>query len=197
MTATKKTTPERGKMPLGHESARRPSVQEPELLRLVAVAGSYGFYRWANVAINVWSSQPTLAAVQVLSELTERSLSACPDGIASVHWLDQGVALPTAEARVSLSELAKRYPKHVTCAAVMLQGSGFWASATRSALTGIMLLAPGTFSLRFFGELGELARFIAHEQAERGPHAVDAARLQGAIEDALVDYKRVADSLAR
>jgi hypothetical protein len=159
------------------------------LLRLAIEAGTYGFYRWQNVAINVWSGQPSLAAVQVLSELTERSLSECPGGIASIHWLDSGVGLPTAEVRVRLGELARRYPKHVSCVGVLLQGSGFWASATRSALTGVMLLAPRTFALRFFGDVGELSAYIAREQAQRGA-PIDAESLMAAIEDALSDSKQ-------
>jgi predicted nucleic acid-binding Zn ribbon protein len=156
---------------------------------LATQAGVYGFYRWQNVAINVWSGQPTAEAVQVMTELTERSLSECPRGIASIHWLDPGVGLPTPEARVRLGELARRYPKHVSCVGVLLQGSGFWASATRSALTGVMLLAPRTFALRFFGEVGELSAYIVQEQALRGDR-IDAESLMAAIDDAVRDSKQ-------
>jgi predicted nucleic acid-binding Zn ribbon protein len=159
-------------------------------LLLASKKGEYGFYRWHNVAINVWASQPTSSAIQVMSELTERSLTECPGGIASIHWLDEGVALPTAEVRVALSELARRYETQVLCVGVMLQGSGFWASATRSALTGIMLLAPRTFFLRFFSEASELVAYIVRELAQRKGAVTDAERLTAVLDQALADFRR-------
>jgi len=158
------------------------------LLRLAVTPGEYGFYRWQHVAINLWASQPTAGAIAVLSDLTERSLSDCPRGIASIHWLEEGVPLPSPEARVALSELAKRYEQHVLCVGVLLSGSGFWASATRSALTGVMLLAPRTFFLRFFSEADELAAYILRElnQRQRGISAEE--RMVSVFDEALRDF---------
>lgn len=175
-----------------HVAPRASLVTSPAnqdtLLRLAAEPGRYGFYRWQHVAINLWASQPTAAAIAVLSELTERSLDECPRGIASIHWLEEGVALPTPEARVALSELAKRYERHVLCVGVLLAGSGFWASATRSALTGIMLLAPRTFFLRFFSEPDELALYIQRELNQRGRAISGEERLTSVFDEAQRDF---------
>jgi hypothetical protein len=168
-------------------SAREQNLEEP-LLPLALKPGEYGFYRWQHVAINLWASQPTAAAIAVLSELTERSLSDCPRGIASIHWLEEGVPLPSPEARVGLSELAKRYEQHVLCVGVLLQGSGFWASATRSALTGVMLLAPRTFFLRFFSEADELSAYVVRELSRRGRAISEAERLVSMFDEALGDF---------
>jgi predicted nucleic acid-binding Zn ribbon protein len=159
-----------------------------ELVSLAIEPGVFAFYRWNDIAINVWASQPTGDAVEVLAQLTERSVSECPNGLASIHWLDQGVALPTAEARHGLAEIAKRYERHLMCVGVLLQGSGFWASATRSALTGIMLLAPRTFSLRFFGEAPELSALIVRERARRARTAVEPERLTRVVGEAVRDF---------
>lgn len=188
MTGTKKPTPERARRPSSAELP--PATPGHELLLLASKKGEYGFYRWGPVAINVWASQPTPSAVQVMNELTERSLVECPGGIASIHWLDEGVALPTAEARVSLSDIARRYEKHVLCVGVMLQGSGFWASATRSALTGIMLLAPRTFFLRFFSETPELVAYIVRELGQRKVGVVDAGQLIAVLDQTISDFHR-------
>lgn len=159
-----------------------------DLALLAVERGVFAFYRWDDIAINVWASQPTGEAVEVLAQLTERSVSECPNGLASIHWLDQGVALPTAEARHGLGEIAKRYERHLICVGVLLQGSGFWASATRSALTGIMLLAPRTFSLRFYGEASELSAFIVRERARRARAAVEPERLTRVVGEAVRDF---------
>src|SRR5262249_3751639 len=140
--------------------------------------------------INLWASQPTPAAVQVLTELTERSLHECPEGLCSIHWLDQSVGLPSTEVRVALGEVARRYQSHLICVGVVRQGSGFWASATRSALTGIMLLAPRTTPLRFFGDAPEVAAFVQRLRRERGSNAGDVEELMRAISDALNAFER-------
>jgi predicted nucleic acid-binding Zn ribbon protein len=185
MTGMKKTTPER---------RPKPSLSSTsQLLRLSAKTGAYAFYRWENVAINLWASQPTATAVTVMTELTERSVSECPGGIASIHCVEEGVGLPTAEARVGLGELAKSYPKHVICVGVILQGSGFWASATRSALTGIMLLAPRSFALRFFGDPSELCAYVVHELAQRGQSVPGAERLMAVFAEAQADFRRLSE----
>lgn len=156
------------------ETARTP---RSELLSLASEPGVYGFYRWENVAINAWATQPNGPAVDVLAQLTERSLRECPEGIASIHCIASGAGLPTPDARARLGEIAKRYDKHLLCVAILLRGDGFWASAVRSALTGIVLLAPRAYTLRFYGEPGELSRFITEQVARRTGRALDAGLL--------------------
>jgi predicted nucleic acid-binding Zn ribbon protein len=157
----------------------------PELALLARERGAYGFYRFRNVAINTWSMQPTGAAVEVLRQLTERSLSDCPDGIASIHWIESGAGLPTPEARQGLGEIAKRYSKHLHCVGVMLEGSGFWASALRSALSGIVLLSPRDYPLRFAADRAELVSFVSQELQRRTGEAPEPERLRRALEEVL------------
>jgi predicted nucleic acid-binding Zn ribbon protein len=161
-----------------------------ELALLAREPGAYGFYRWRNIAINAWASQPTGAAVQVLARLTEKSLTECPEGIASIHWIESGAGLPTAEARLSLGEIAKRYGQHLICVSVVLHGSGFWASALRSALTGVVLLAPRTYSLRFHADIPELTDFVLSELQQRCGRAPESERVRRAVEEALADFRR-------
>lgn len=156
-----------------------------ELSLLARERGAYGFYRIQNVAINTWSSQPTASAVEVLGQLTERSLSECPDGIASIHWIESGAGLPTAEARQGLGEIAKRYSKHLHCVGVMLEGSGFWASALRSALTGIVLLSPREYPLRFAGDSAELVDFVIQTLKQRTAKAPEPERLRRTLDEVL------------
>lgn len=159
--------------------------QSSELALLSGKRGAYGFYRVENVAINTWSSQPTADAVEVLGKLTERSLSECPEGIASIHWIESGAGLPTPEARQGLSEIAKKYAKHLHCVGVMLEGSGFWASALRSALTGIVLLSPRDYPLRFVSDTPELVAFVVQELKQRTGKAPESERLRRAMEEVL------------
>jgi predicted nucleic acid-binding Zn ribbon protein len=165
-------------------------ARSAELARLAREPGAYSFYRWGNIAINAWASQPTGAAVAVLARLTEQSLSECPEGIASVHWIESGAGLPTAEARAGLGDIAKRYERHLICVSVVLHGSGFWASALRSALTGIVMLAPRGYALRFHANVPELTSFVVAELLQRCGKAPESARVVSAVEEALADFRR-------
>ena len=165
------------------------TARSSELALLAREPKCYAFYRWQNIAINVWATQPSAAAVDVLSELTERSLMECPGGIASIHCIAQGAGLPLPDARARLGELARRYDKHLLCVGVLLQGDGFWASALRSALSGIVLLAPRGYTLRFYGDVQELSRFVAEQIQQRKGKAPDAARLGQTVDAALHDFR--------
>jgi hypothetical protein len=164
-------------------------ARSSELALLAREPHVYAFYRWQNVAINAWATQPSAAGVDVLTKLTERSLLDCPEGIASIHWIESGAGLPTPEARVRLGELARRYDKHLLCVGVLLGGDGFWASAIRSALSGIVLLAPRGYTLRFYGEVPALSRFVAEQMRQRTGKAPDSARLSQVVEEALRQFK--------
>lgn len=158
-----------------------------QLFLLASAAGDYAFYRWHNIAINVWRSHPTGQSVDVLARLTADSFRKYPEGLSSVHWIDEGAGLPTAEARTGLSDIAARYERHLLCVGVLLRGSGFWASAVRSALTGIVLLTPKRFPLRFFADVTPLASFVAHEHLQRTGHRIGAERIHDWIERAARD----------
>jgi hypothetical protein len=95
-----------------------------------------------------------------------------------VHWIVQGVGLPTPEAREGLRELAHRDGDHIACVGVVLRGDGFWASALRSALSGILLVGPKSpFPLRLYGSGEELASWLPVEHVRRTQTPLDAATL--------------------
>lgn len=160
-------------MPVAHAIEKK-----PELVLLASVRGEYAFYRYGNLAINVWLAQPAGAAVQKLSDLTTDSRGSCPRGISSVHWLAEGVGVPTPEARAGLRALATRDGDHIACVGTVLNGTGFWASALRSALSGILLVGPkAQFPTRLYGTAEELAAWLPNEHARRTQSPLDAAVL--------------------
>lgn len=134
-----------------------------DLAPLAARPGEYAFFRYQNVAINVWLSTPTEAGVTVLHELTHASRKACPEGISSIHSLEPGTGLPTAGTRARLGELSTHFAPHIAGVGVLLSsGDGFWASAIRSALSGILQNLPNArFPLRFFGSPEQLVEWLA------------------------------------
>lgn len=154
------------------------SASKTDLLLLASAPAVYAFYRFDNVAINVWTGQPTGEAIGVLAELTTKSRKSCPRGISSVHWMVNGVGLPTPEAREGLRLLAHRDGDHIACVGVVLCGDGFWASALRSALSGILLVGPKSpFALRLYGTGEELAGWLPGEHVRRTQTPLEAPTL--------------------
>ena len=150
-----------------HAMIMKLNLDSPDLALMAYEPGAYAFYRWDDIAVNVWLSHPTGEAVRVLARLTEESSQCNPQGLSSIHWIENAAGLPTPDARHELAEIVRHYEGHIICVAVLLRGSGFWASAVRSALTGVALLSPKRFPLRFFADLPGLSSFVEHEHQQR------------------------------
>jgi len=150
-------------------SAPAPTAPEPELemIRLAAVPEQYGFYRWGNVAINVWNAPPSEASVACIADLTEQSSRTFPEGISSVHWLTPDAGVPSRSARAGLRAISVQHDEHIKCVAAVLDGGGFWASAVRAALNGIVMTADVKFVPRLYGNLDGLLDWLpeAHHRA--------------------------------
>ena len=171
-------------------------ASESELTLLAAEPADYALFRFQSIAINVWRSQPNERGVKVLTDLTQESLSVCPKGISSIHCIESGAGVPTSEARRGLRDIATRYESHIACVGVILYGEGFWASAIRSAVAGILLVGPKpAFPLRMYASAQELTAWLPELHQQRTGIAVDASLLLEMIERAR-SYERQAPARA-
>jgi hypothetical protein len=162
-----------------------PSAERAALAVLAERPHAYRFLRFRNVAINVWLGQPTAEAVAQLARLTDESARRNPrERISSIHLLDPRVGLPTADARSALTQLATRHRDHLACVGVVLSGDGFWASALRSALTGVILLVPSALPTRYVANVAELAEWLPEEHQKHSGVAVDRAELLACLHEA-------------
>lgn len=167
------------------------AADDNELSLKALASGSYAFYRFANVAINVWLATPDGKAVDVLAELTTQSRKSCPHGLTSVHWIAEGTGVPTAEARAGLRSIVERDGDHVRAVGVVLHGEGFWASALRSALSGIMFMVPkSAIQTRLFGTPEEMAVWFVPEHIRRTGTPLERALLLAKIQEAVHDARR-------
>jgi hypothetical protein len=169
-----------------------PPPPRAELELLASVRGEYAFYRWHNVTLCVWLATATLGGVTRLATLDAENAESLPGGVTAIHWLESGVGLPSAEVRASLRNTAEGHRNHLHCLGVVLNGGGFWASALRSALTGITLLSSRAIPTRFFSEANECAQWVAEKRVARGEKRPDAAALGEMIAQAVASAKAVA-----
>jgi hypothetical protein len=144
---------------------------------------------WKNVALHVWTVQATPAMVAKLDEFSRVFISAHPEGISAIHIIAKGAPLPDKEVREQLREVSDRYSKHLACVCHIVEGSGFWASALQSFLTGLHWLSQRSFSLHICGDIVAAAQWVPT------PHALQTkvTFAPAELEDALRFVRRRAD----
>jgi hypothetical protein len=120
---------------------------------------------WKNVGICSWTGGATGPAVETLVQAMDKVR--LPDQRLSwVHLIREGLPLPDSSARSSFIRVMKERQGELACVAIVVGGTGFWASAMRNALIGLRVLAPRSFEFRLHGTPGEVVEWLpeAHQR---------------------------------
>lgn len=138
---------------LSHPSLYPPDVPLAEHPGVVTVRG----YR--NVAFVAWTGQATRAAAETVVQLMDR-----PEvrGLRQsfVHVIHNRLPLPDADARHVFMQSMKERASDLACVAIVVRGTGFWASAMRSAVVGMRVFAPANFQFGVFGSHEEVVAWL-------------------------------------
>src|SRR5262245_29623069 len=121
--------------------ARHLAWVEDEPIVHDAESGAFLFGSWRNVVIAVWESQATEAGVERLAKVVEVVARTHPER-SNIHFIATDAALPDADVRAKFVALMKQNAAHLAHVVVVYGGSGFWASAFRSFVTGMRWVAP-------------------------------------------------------
>ena len=138
-------------------------------------------YGAENITLIVWHGQPTEHAVDRLHRITERRRKQFPNGISVVHLVKGNIALPDPPTREAFVRLMKSSNGALACVAVVVGGAGFWASAARSLVTGMRVLARGQFDMRLHGDIAEVVKWLPEKHAARTGVHMDSAQLAHAL----------------
>jgi hypothetical protein len=144
--------------------------------------GVVSLYAAENITLIVWHDQPTERAVDLLARVTERRRKQYPNGISTIHLVKGNLALPDQPTREAFVRLMKSSNSALACVAVVVGGSGFWASAARSLITGMRVLARGSFDMRLHGDIAEVVKWLPEKHAARTGLHMDPAQLSEALE---------------
>jgi hypothetical protein len=152
-------------------------------------------YVWKNVTILSWIAPATGAATKRVAQWTTEVASSCPEGFSNVHLIKEGIGLPTAEARHDFADMMDRHSQTLACVAIALLGSGFWASALQSAITGIrMLNSKRSALLRIHDSMEAVADWLPPEHLKYTGVRFRSAELHAAMTQAFSDTLRQAES---
>jgi len=149
-----------------------------EIVIVDTVPGAVQFGSWNNIMFAAWEAPAGAISVSRLDALSKDFRRAHPGKrLSGIHILREGVGLPTPEGRAGLMKMMKADSDHFGAIAVVICGSGFVASAVRSFLAGLRLLAPRTFEFRLHAKTFEILKWFPAAHFRRTGEQVDAPRL--------------------
>ena len=122
---------------------------------------------WKNFAINVWSARATVAFAAKLDEHSATFVKSHPEGVSAIHIISANTPLPDADVREMLKKLTDKYAKSIACVSHVVEGSGFWASALHSFLTGLHYASRAPFELYIGSTVSAGARRLVEPHARR------------------------------
>ena len=154
-----------------HARTSIPHIEEPTLIDVEP--GAFRFYKWKNLLLVMWLGESGVSAIQRLGQAVVALQQEHPAGTSAVHFLNTNVKLPDAETRSALVQLSDQHAERLGAVAVVLAGSGFWASTMRSVVTAMRVLTARAYEMRIHGQLEEVADWLPAEHAKRTGVTID------------------------
>jgi hypothetical protein len=118
------------------------------------------------VVIIVWRAAGTGPAAEKLAQITSQMRTTHPERVSHIHLVKNRAGSPDSAARSTLVKIMRDHGDGIANCAVVIGGTGFWASTMRSAVTSMRLLSPRAFEMRLHGTSAEILDWLpeAHEQ---------------------------------
>ncbi|MET0592794.1 MAG: hypothetical protein ABW133_08855, partial [Polyangiaceae bacterium] len=139
--------------------------------------GSFYIGSWQGIVMVRWERTADGEAVERLAKVST-ALVADPTypRRSNVHIISENAGVPSASARAGFVDIMKEHADRMACVCIVVESTGFLASAMRSFLTGMRLLAPRVFQYRLFGSVEEVVAWLPAEHRARTGHEIDARR---------------------
>jgi hypothetical protein len=122
---------------------------------------------WKNLALHMWSVPATPALAAKLDEYSAPFVALHSNGVSAIHVIARDTPLPNSEVRELLRGITNKYAKSLACVCHVVEGSGFWASALQSFLTGLHFASRAPFELYICSTVAAAARRVAEPHARR------------------------------
>jgi hypothetical protein len=170
---------------------RSSSPRANDVTPLLCTRGHVSVSTHQNISIIVWVAHATVPAVQCLQEVSKTMIVRYPNGHSSVSFVLDGVGVPTPDAQVVLQRsLGARSQPHVT--AIVLEGSGFWASGLRGMISNSHREAQAKSALKITTSIDSLVGWFCEEHGART--GVELAPM--ALRDVLQHARQIGETAA-
>jgi hypothetical protein len=133
----------------------------------------------SRVAITAWLG-PRLDAgsIQAFVDVTETILRRFGSKRgAAIHMLNHRVHMPDPAVRPTIVRMMHASAR-LSAVSVLIEGSGFWASAFRGFVTGLRLLGPSSYRLHEHATVAELCTWLPAEHHKVTGEPIDPVALE-------------------
>lgn len=141
--------------------------------------GVYAYYAYKNVSVGIWVGQAVKSAVAGLVEMSQENAKQHPDGRSSVVFVLDELPAPTPEAQEEMKRVYASEGLAIT--AIVLEGTGFWASGIRSMTNNVSRAAGSSMLLRISTSIEEVVGWLPAAHLERTGVALPAAEFHKAL----------------
>lgn len=129
-----------------------------------------------NLTIAVWVGQATVSAVRSMGEISQRMVREHPEGHSSVVFILDKLPPPQPEARELLNR-AFHARNDLACVAVVIEGTGFWASGMRSMIGNAHRAVATATAMHLNTTCEEVAEWLPPQHERRTGVALDPKEL--------------------
>lgn len=154
-------------LPTRHSSARPQHSYDGDTAprELLVAPGVYAYYGWKNISIGIWVGQAVKSAVAALIEMGLEQAPHFPEGRSSIVFVLDQLPAPTPEAQEVMARLYAA--GGLVSTAVILEGTGFWASGIRSMTTNVRRAAATEMHLGINTSIDEVMGWFPAIHLER------------------------------
>jgi len=138
---------------------------------------------WRNVVVIVWWSAGTGPATQRLEQVTAQ-MRTVNEKSTHIHLVKNRAGMPDADARTTLVKIMREHAEGIANCAVVVGGTGFWASTMRSAITSMRLLSPRSFEMRLHSTAAEMIAWLPKAHVTRTGVTMPEATLSALLQQA-------------
>lgn len=168
-----------------------PSPEKP-LTMLRVERGHMSYALWRNISIAVWVGQATVPVLKALHEVSKEMVARFPRGHSSVAFVLDGVPPPTPDAQALVKQVFEASSGLLTTAMV-LEGSGFWASGLRGMLNNSHRDAASPTSLKIATDIDSVVGWFCEEHEARTGVEIAPMRLR----QVLLHARQACEKIAR
>ncbi|MEM7155953.1 MAG: hypothetical protein AAF799_24085 [Myxococcota bacterium] len=116
---------------------------------------------WRNFVIWASVAEPTLEITQKWADKFLEQVQSCSHGVTLVIIVRENSPMPPQEVRSLIVRTIKDLGSDLQCWAVVIEGSGFFASMARSVMAGMIALARRNFRTKTMSEVDAAAPWLA------------------------------------
>lgn len=122
---------------------------------------------WSNLFFVQWKGETRLDAVRAMREHLTTFAGRHPRSIGVLTIVGPSAPLPSSEVRAAIADTFKSLDAELRAYALVFEGQGFQAAATRGVMTGLALLIRPSSPNKVFSTVEDAARWLAPRLSDR------------------------------